>query len=86
MRMMLRCLLGLVLAIGPASASAQSRDTTLDVYFIDVEGGQATLLVSLLENVRRVALEGRCSPAGLREWDRIWYAGCDKSSVRSFSP
>jgi beta-lactamase superfamily II metal-dependent hydrolase len=34
------------LAMGAATASAQTAEPTLDVYFVDVEGGQATLFVS----------------------------------------
>ena len=37
----------LALAMAPVAASAQtSAARTLDIYFIDVEGGQATLLVT----------------------------------------
>src|ERR1700730_2832909 len=40
-------ILGLALAMSPLAASAQtSAGRTLDIYFIDVEGGQSTLLVT----------------------------------------
>ena len=39
-------LLALALATAPLAASAQTAARTLDIYFIDVEGGQATLVVT----------------------------------------
>ena len=39
--------LALVLALAPPAAVAQTAaDGTLDIYFIDVEGGQSTLIVT----------------------------------------
>lgn len=46
MRTLLPSLLALFLAASQSGTSAQSRGNTLDVYFVDVEGGQATLFVS----------------------------------------
>jgi beta-lactamase superfamily II metal-dependent hydrolase len=60
--------LALVLALVPLAASAQNRSTkTLDIYFIDVEGGHATLYVA---PTGESLLEDTGSP-GMRDPDRI---------------
>ena len=47
MRMMTLCLLLLSIGVGGASLSSQTGEADmLDIYFIDTEGGQATLVVS----------------------------------------
>ena len=64
MRIVLPSVLALFLAASPPGASAQSRSDTLDVYFVDVEGGQATLFVapsgeSLLVDAGYAGFSGR---------------------------
>jgi competence protein ComEC len=62
-----------VVLVGAVSPSAQSRPTTLDIYVVDVEGGNATLFVapsgeSLLIDT------GNGGPAAARDADRIMAA------------
>ena len=45
-RATLSSLLAVALVCGPVAGAAQSGGRPLDVYFVDVEGGQATLFVS----------------------------------------
>ncbi len=75
----------LVAAVLPGSAAAQAR--TLDIYFIDVEGGKATLVVtptgeSLLIDAGFAGKEGRFNsmpgdPAQARDAQRILLAAHD---------
>src|SRR5437879_2532102 len=69
-------LAALLTAMGPDGAGAQPR-TTLDIYVVDVEGGNATLLVppsgeSLLIDTGNVAPE-----AAVRDAERIMAAAFD---------
>src|SRR5260221_1806308 len=73
--------LALVAQSGPDSAMAQTR-TTLDIYVVDVEGGNATLLVapsgeSLLIDTGNVA-----PAAAIRDAERIMAAAKDAGLTR----
>jgi beta-lactamase superfamily II metal-dependent hydrolase len=78
--MMRRTLLALATALLPVALAAQTR-TTLDIYVIDVEGGNATLFVapsgeSLLIDT------GNGGPAAARDADRIMAAAKDAGLAR----
>ena len=73
--------LALVLQSGPEPAAAQTR-TTLDIYVVDVEGGNATLFVapsgeSLLIDTGNVA-----PAAAIRDAERIMVAARDAGLTR----
>lgn len=48
MRLIAKCvgLVGVLMSVGVAAAQADQRDERLDIYFIDVEGGAATLIIT----------------------------------------
>src|SRR4051812_20011939 len=62
----------LVMAISPQGAAAQTR-TTLDIYVVDVEGGNATLFVP--PSGEAVLIDsGNVGAAAVRDADRIMAA------------
>ena len=64
---------GLVIALSVVSLSAQSRGKTLDIYVVDVEGGNATLFVA--PSGESVLIDsGNPGPAATRDADRIMAA------------
>src|SRR5258706_8397851 len=65
-------LTALLTGIGPHGAAAQTR-TTLDIYVVDVEGGNATLFVP--PSGEAVLIDtGNVAPAAVRDADRIMAA------------
>lgn len=71
MRISLRCLLAIALCV--VSLSAQSRTKTLDIYVVDVEGGNATLFVA--PSGESVLIDsGNPGAAATRDADRIMAA------------
>src|SRR5216117_16438 len=74
MRILLRCLLAIALSV--VSLSAQSRGRTLDIYVVDVEGGNATLYVA--PSGESVLIDtGNGGAAGPRDPERIMAAAKD---------
>ena len=72
---MFSLLVSLWLFAGTSGTVSQSRSTTLDIYFIDTEGGQATLIISPVNGIlgtKEVLLldAGNLNPPG-RDADRI---------------
>ena len=76
-------LVALCLIVGMAGLSAQTRATTLDIYFIDTEGGQSTLYVgptgeSLLVDTGNAGdrdlgrIVETLKAAGVRQIDHMW--------------
>ena len=79
----LRLLVALCLIVGIAGLRSQTRATTLDIYFIDTEGGQSTLYVgpsgeSLLVDTGNAGdrdlsrIVDTLKTAGIRQIDHMW--------------
>ena len=74
----------LAFAVLAAPPAAQTRRTTLDIYVVDVEGGNATLFVS--PSGESLLMDtGNGGAAAARDADRIMAAVKDAASRRSIT-